>query len=79
MLLRQAGQSMRLEAVSDVCGSWQVVEADTRLQPYDSPLPGVRMVSFETKMPDSGNVEIRVSLSDDGWCGTGTRRSWFNS
>ncbi len=60
LTLRQNGRELRVTASGVGTGPWQAVEADTLLQPYDSPLPGVRLVSFEAVAPASGALTLTV-------------------
>jgi hypothetical protein len=60
MALRQNGQVLRVTATGGTAAAWRVVAADTLLQPHDSPLPGVWIVSFEDLAPASGVLEMGV-------------------
>ena len=42
---------------------WRVTPAEKLMQKYDSPNPGVSVVSFDTIVPEDGKVEIIVEMS----------------
>lgn len=60
LILRQEGRELRLMRSGDDVGPWRVTDADTLLHSYDTPLPGIRIVSFEATAPASGSLTFAV-------------------
>lgn len=60
IVLRRGGKSLRLS--NDVAAPWKVEEASALLNPWDSPLPGFRRVSFERSAPADGRLRWTVEL-----------------
>ncbi len=61
--LRQNGCELHVSASGDGLGAWQVIAAESLLQPYDSPLPDVRIVTLEAVAPESGSVAVVVRFT----------------
>ena len=47
----------------NVPGSWSIVPAELLRDPLESANPGAGMVSFTVPAPESGNVELEVTLT----------------
>ena len=60
LILRQEGRELRVTRSGDGLGPWCVTDAGTLLQAHDSPLPGVRIVSFEAAAPAAGTLVFAV-------------------
>ena len=61
LILTQDGKTLLME--KNTGKNWTVTPADKLTRPYDSPNPGVTVVSFDTVVPESGIVELKVKMS----------------
>ena len=60
LILREAGQQLRLSALHNPAVAWQTYEVAKAPNEWDSPNPGMVMVGFETAAPASGEVTLQV-------------------
>ena len=59
--LRDGKQELLIR--KNVPGSWSIVPAELLRDPLESANPGAGMVSFTVPAPESGNVELEVTLT----------------
>ena len=59
--LRDGKQELLIR--KNVPGSWSIVPAELLRDPLESANPGAGMVSFTVPAPETGNVELEVTLT----------------
>jgi len=63
--LHQGGKTMRVSVETDSGGAWKAIDAQTLLQPHDSPLPDVTIIVFELATPPCGCVGLKVHFDTE--------------